>query len=83
MLGGDRLRFVDITVFLGIDSKLQWGRYVQTLADRLSSAEYAVWKIRQITDKSTGKLILWLLFLSVLWLFSQRCIILCIVMSKS
>ncbi|KAI8423731.1 hypothetical protein MSG28_012762 [Choristoneura fumiferana] len=40
-----------------LDSKLQWGPHVTAIAGRLSSAAFAVWKIRQLTDVATARLI--------------------------
>ncbi|KAI8439072.1 hypothetical protein MSG28_012937 [Choristoneura fumiferana] len=39
-----------------LDSKLQWGPHVTAIAGRLSSAAFAVWKIRQLTDVATARL---------------------------
>ncbi|CAF4947498.1 unnamed protein product [Pieris macdunnoughi] len=74
------LNFVDKTVFLGItiDSKLQWGPHIETLSNRLSSAAYAVKKIRQFTDEDTAKIVYHSYFHSVmsygilLWVLLQR-----------
>ncbi|CAH2242976.1 jg13419 [Pararge aegeria aegeria] len=45
------------TFFLGVtlDCKLQWGAHIETLAGKLSSAAYAVRKMRQLTDAETVK----------------------------
>ncbi|CAG9793543.1 unnamed protein product [Diatraea saccharalis] len=52
------MRLVDTTVFLGItlDSKIQWGPHIDRLSSRLSSAAYAVMKIRRLTDIDTARL---------------------------
>lgn len=67
-LGNEKLDFVDSTVFLGIklDSKLQWGPHIETLAGRLSSAAYAVKKIRQMTDENTARLVYFSYFHSIM-----------------
>ncbi|RVE47952.1 hypothetical protein evm_007360 [Chilo suppressalis] len=59
---------VDTTVFLGItlDSKLQWGPHIDKLSNRLSSAAYAVMKIRQLTDVDTARLVYFSYFHSVM-----------------
>ncbi|RVE41165.1 hypothetical protein evm_014186, partial [Chilo suppressalis] len=59
---------VDTTVFLGItvDSKLQWGPHIDGLSKRLSSAAYAVMKIRQLTDIETARLVYFSYFHSVM-----------------
>ncbi|CAH2239265.1 jg21896 [Pararge aegeria aegeria] len=58
----------DSTVFLGmtLDCKLQWGTHIDTLAGELSSAAYAVRKIRQITDVETARLVYFADFHSVM-----------------
>ncbi|KAA5787272.1 hypothetical protein F3H09_30810, partial [Pseudomonas aeruginosa] len=52
IVSGETLELVDSTVFLGItvDSKLQWGPHICKLANRLSSAAFAVKKIRTYTN---------------------------------
>lgn len=67
-LGGDALEFVDSTVFLGItvDTKLQWRAHINTLVKRLSSAAYAVRKIRQLTDVATARLVYFSYFHSIM-----------------
>lgn len=64
----DKLDLVEETVFLGItiDSKLQWGPHIMKLAHRLSSAAYAVNKIRLITDVATARLVYFSYFHSVM-----------------
>ncbi|CAH2234017.1 jg9919 [Pararge aegeria aegeria] len=58
----------DSTVFLGmtLDCKLQWGTHIDTLAGKLSSAAYAVRKIRQISDVETARLVYFAYFHSVM-----------------
>ncbi|GBP75789.1 Transmembrane protease serine 12 [Eumeta japonica] len=53
------LEFVNSTVFLGItlDDRLQWGPHISKLAKRLSSAAYAVKKMRNLSDVETGRLV--------------------------
>lgn len=68
IVSGNNLDFVSSTVFLGItiDSKLQWGPHIATLAGRLSSAAYAVKKIRQLTDVTTARLVYFSYFHSIM-----------------
>lgn len=67
-LNNETLKFVNNTVFLGItlDSKLQWGPHIAQLSGKLSSAAYAVWKIRQLTDVATARLVYFAYFHSIL-----------------
>ncbi|GBP62705.1 Protein kinase C-like 3 [Eumeta japonica] len=53
------LEFDNSTVFLGItlDNKLQWGPHISKLAKRLSSAAYAVKKMRNLSDVETARLV--------------------------
>ncbi|GBP15890.1 Probable RNA-directed DNA polymerase from transposon BS [Eumeta japonica] len=53
------LEFVNSTVFLGItlDNRLQWGPHISRLAKRLSSAAYAVKKMRNLSDVETARLV--------------------------
>ncbi|GBP65266.1 Probable RNA-directed DNA polymerase from transposon BS [Eumeta japonica] len=53
------LEFVNSTVFLGItlDNRLQWGPHISKLAKRLSSAAYAVKKMRNLSDVETARLV--------------------------
>lgn len=68
LLNGKKLEFVKETTFLGItvDEKLQWGPHITSLAGRLSSAAYAVWKIRQLTDIDTARLVYFSYFHSIM-----------------
>ncbi len=68
LLNGQKLEFVKETTFLGItvDDKLQWGPHIRSLAGRLSSAAYAVWKIRQLTDVGTARLVYFSYFHSIM-----------------
>lgn len=68
ILGTDRLELVDETVFLGItiDAKLQWGPHIEKLAHRLSSAAYAVKRIRELTDIATARLVYFSYFHSIM-----------------
>lgn len=65
---GDTLEFEDRTVFLGVtlDSKLQWHAHIATLAGKLSSAAYAVRRIRQLTNVETARLVYFSYFHSVM-----------------
>lgn len=67
-LKGDFLEFEDSTVFLGItlDAKLQWHAHIAKLAGKLSSAAYAVRRIRQLTNVETAKLVYYSYFHSVM-----------------
>ena len=68
ILNKEKLEFVDKTVFLGItlDSGLQWGPHLVSLAGRLSSAAYAVAKIRRLTDVDTARLVYFSYFHSIM-----------------
>lgn len=68
VLGNVELETVDSALFLGItvDSKLQWGQHISNLAGRLSSAAYAVRKVRQYTDVDTARLVYFSYFHSVM-----------------
>lgn len=67
-LNKDKLELVDTTVFLGItlDSKLQWNPHLTALAGRLSSAAFAIKKIRQLTDVKTARLVYFSYFHSIM-----------------
>lgn len=62
------VELVDSTVFLGIklDSRLQWDPHIDTLSGRLSSAAYAVKKIRLLTDVETARVVYFSYFHSVM-----------------
>lgn len=64
----ENLDFVDSTLFLGItiDSKLHWGSHISYLANKLSSAAYAVKRVREITDIETARLVYFSYFHSVM-----------------
>ena len=68
VMNDETVQIVDTTVFLGItlDSKLQWGSHITALAGRLSSAAYAVRKIRSLTDEETARLVYFSYFHSVM-----------------
>ena len=68
MLDGNKLNLINETVFLGItiDSKLQWGPHIIALSKRLSSAAFAVRKIRQLTDIATARLVYFAYFHSIM-----------------
>lgn len=68
LLNDEIVNFVNDTVFLGItvDSKLQWGPHISKLASRLSSAAYAIRRIRQLTDVATAKLVYFSYFHSIM-----------------
>lgn len=59
---------VNSATFLGLtlDSKLQWGPHVETLSGRLSSAAFAVRKIRLLTDIETARLVYFSYFHSLM-----------------
>jgi hypothetical protein len=68
ILKDEILEFEDKAVFLGLtlDSKLQWGTHISSLAGRLSSAAYAVKRIRQLADVETARLVYFGYFHSVM-----------------
>ncbi|GBP01012.1 hypothetical protein EVAR_2292_1 [Eumeta japonica] len=59
MVKNEILDIVDTTLFLGrtLDAKLRWKHHITRLAIRLSSAAYAVKRIRRLTDENTAGLI--------------------------
>lgn len=65
---GQRLDLVQSTVFLGItlDAKLQWDPHINKLSNRLSSAAFAVKKIRALTDVDTARLVYFSYFHSLM-----------------
>ncbi|CAK1600201.1 unnamed protein product [Parnassius mnemosyne] len=68
ILNGEKLSLVDTTIFLGItlDAKLQWSPHISKLASRLSSAAYAVKKIRSLTSVETARLVYFSYFHSIM-----------------
>ncbi|MBF2463459.1 reverse transcriptase family protein, partial [Listeria welshimeri] len=67
-IDGEKMEPVESTVFLGItvDSKLQWGPHIEKLANKLSSAVYAIKKIRKVTDVETARLVYFSYFHSIM-----------------
>lgn len=67
-INNEVLDVIENTVFLGItvDSRLQWGPHIITLSKRLSSAIYAIKKIKQLTDVHTARLVYYSYFHSVM-----------------
>ena len=67
-ISGDSMELVKSTVFLGVtlDSKLQWEPHIITLSGKLSSAIFAIKKIRQFTDIDTARLVYFSYFHSVM-----------------
>ena len=55
-------------IFLGltIDSKFQWNTHLEAPADKLSSAAFAIKKVRQMTDVETARLVYYSYFHSIL-----------------
>lgn len=68
IMNNERIEVINSTVFLGItmDAKLQWGPHIAALAGRLSSAAYAVKKIRHLTDIETARLVYFSYFHSIM-----------------
>ena len=68
ILNSEKLEFINQTVFLGItlDKKLQWGPHITSLAGRLSSAAYAIRKMRQLADVETARLVYFSYFHSIM-----------------
>lgn len=68
ILDGKMLNLVPSTVFLGVtlDAKLQWGPHIEALAGKLSSAAFAIRKIRQVTDEATARLVYFAYFHSIM-----------------
>ncbi|GBP89797.1 hypothetical protein EVAR_67609_1 [Eumeta japonica] len=58
MVKNEMLDTVDTTLFLGLtlSAKLQWNSHITRLAKRLSSAAYAMKRIRRLPNKSTTRL---------------------------
>lgn len=67
-LNDDEVDFTESTKFLGItlDSRLQWDPHIEALSSRLSSAAFAVKKIRLLTDIETARLVYFSYFHSVM-----------------
>ena len=67
-LNNNVLDLVDNTIFLGLtlDKRLQWGPHIEVLSSRLSSAAYAVWKIRGVTDIDTARTVYFSYFHSLM-----------------
>lgn len=67
-VNNERIELINSTVFLGItlDCKLQWGPHIAALAGRLSSAAFAVRKIRNLTDVETARLVYFSYFHSIM-----------------
>lgn len=67
-LNGQTIEFVRSTLFLGItlDSKLQWGLHIASIVGRLSSAVFAIGKMRQLTNVATARLVYFAYFNSIL-----------------
>ena len=67
-MNGEDVDLIDSTVFLGItiDSKLQWGPHIDGLANRLSSAAFAVIKIRLLIEMETARLVYFSYFQSIM-----------------
>ena len=65
---GETLNVSESAIFLGltIDSKLQWNTHLEALADKLSSAAFAIKKVRQLTDVETARLVYYSYFHSIL-----------------
>lgn len=59
LINGELLDVVDTTEFLGVtlDKKLQWGPHIVRLSKRLSSAAFAIKKIRQLIGEDTARLV--------------------------
>lgn len=68
VLNNESVLIVESTVFLGLtlDCKLQWGAHISCLAGKLSSAAFAVRKVRQLTDVETARLVYFSYFHSVM-----------------
>ena len=68
VLNNEEIETVQATTFLGItvDSKIQWGEHITGLTNRLSSAAYAVRKVRALTDVATARLVYFSYFHSVM-----------------
>jgi hypothetical protein len=67
-LNNECLEMVDKALFLGItlDRSLQWSPHIAVLARKLSSAAYAIRKIRQLTNVETARLVYYSYFHSVM-----------------
>lgn len=68
LVKSEKLETVKTAVFLGItlDTQLQWGPHISKLANRLSSAAYAVGKIRNLSDIETARLVYFSYFHSLM-----------------
>lgn len=67
-INNDILSISKSTKFLGLvlDSKLQWGPHISELSAKLSSAAYAVRKIRELSDVNTAKIVYFSYFHSLM-----------------
>jgi hypothetical protein len=71
------LDLIQSTSFLGItvDSKLQWSPHIKSLSCKLSSAVYAIKKIRQYADIQTARTVYFSYFHSIMsygvWLWGK------------
>lgn len=68
VMNNEKLDLVESTVFLGvtIDRKLQWHSHIAALAGKLSSAAYAIRKVRQLTDIDTARTVYFSYFHSIM-----------------
>jgi hypothetical protein len=68
LLNNECLEIVDKTLFLGLtlDKSLQWSPHITKLAHRLSSAAFAVRRIRQLSNIETARLVYHSYFHSVM-----------------
>lgn len=64
----ERLNLEEKTLFLGVtlDSKLQWGPHLDRLAKKLSSAAYAVRRVRNVSDVDAARLVYFAYFHSLM-----------------
>ncbi|CAH2233236.1 jg20124 [Pararge aegeria aegeria] len=63
LINGETSQIENSTVFLGVtlDCKLKWGTHIESLVSKLSSAAYAIRKIRQLTDVEKARLVYFIL----------------------
>lgn len=67
-INNEALEFAKSTIFLGLtlDNKLQWKSHIDTLSGRLSSAAYAIKKIRGLTNVETARMVYYSYFHSIM-----------------
>lgn len=68
MINGNNVTLTKTTKFLGLllDTKLQWGSHIESILGKLSSAAYAIRKIREYSDVQTARIVYFSYFHSLM-----------------